>query len=561
MPEAARLVWLDEADAKNPAMVGAKASRLAKARAEGLPVLDGFVVPVDISLPAVSAGEAVLRSTDNSGAARSAVFNRQPPLLLQDLALEATRRLGDTLVVRSSSRAEAESLWAGAFSSYLGMRPQDLIQGVIGCWASIFNPSTLERGRVVGTPPSDVGMAVLVQPEIRPSSGGVAALGENGTVTVISTRGHPAGLVSGRERGHVASITRDGSVKGDSSSLGARLLHRIADLTRSVAKAIRCNHIEWAADQEGNLHLLQAQCRVDPRDEGMRTQVPHQAQRGEPWMAEAVRMMIRWPGPMGEKFVWRWAIGLRDLSPASGGQLRAQVATLAEEVRTGASMLMSQRWRGESLHKVESAWTELVGGDGPPLGDLISRSPSVDRQLAAKHLRTLEFLGDALTEAEVIPHLGWMWYLDPDTLDPAPPKLPGPMRRVGTTKWDPWIYGVITALGEPVSGTPAAGGWGVGRLRFIRNAEDAARFCPREVIVASHPVGNIAPLLWNAAGLVTEEGSPGAHLFEVAGWLGVPALCGVDLRHRAVEARRRSEQKENPLVAVDGNAGRLTFLA
>ena len=85
MPEAARLVWLDEADAQNPALVGAKAGRLARARARGLPVLDGFVVPVDVSLPVVTAAEAVLRSTNNSGAARSAVYNHQPPLLLQCL--------------------------------------------------------------------------------------------------------------------------------------------------------------------------------------------------------------------------------------------------------------------------------------------------------------------------------------------------------------------------------------------------------------------------------------------------------------------------------------------
>ena len=128
MPEVARLVWLDEADAGDPALVGAKASRLARARARGLPVLDGIVVPVGVADPIVRRADAVLRSSGNSGAARSAVYNHQPPPLLEALA-ERSRELGDSLVVRSSSRAEAEGVWAGAFSSYLGMRPQDVIGG------------------------------------------------------------------------------------------------------------------------------------------------------------------------------------------------------------------------------------------------------------------------------------------------------------------------------------------------------------------------------------------------------------------------------------------------
>ena len=561
MPEAARLVWLDEADAQNPALVGAKASRLACARGRGLPVLDGFVVPVDVSLPVVTAAEAVLRSTNNSGAARSAVYNHQPPLLLQGLALEATRRLGDSLVVRSSSRAEAEGVWTGAFSSYLGMRPEDLIPGVIGCWASIFNPATLERGQATGTPPGEVGMAVLVQPEIRPASGGVAVLGEDGNVTVVGTPGHPGGLVSGWERGHVAIVTQGGLVQADSSPLGSRLLHRIAALSRTTAEKIGCNHIEWMADQKGKLHLVQAQPKLDWRLQGTETRAPDPAQNREPWMRGVVRMMIRYPGPVGERHVWPWAIGLEDLSPAPMEPARKPVSTLIEDLQKGSAALMSRRWREPvTPTDIDRALSALRNGESSPLLDLISRHPEVDRCLAHEQLRNFEELGRALTASGVIPSPGWIWYLDPDNLGPAPSTQQSPIRRVGTTNWDAWTYGVITSQGETFAGIPAAGGWGVGRLRYIRDAEDAARFRPREVIVASHPVGNIAPLLWNAAGLVTEEGSPGAHLFEVAEWLSVPALCGVDIGQRTVGNIEPSKFPQDLMAAVDGERGQISLL-
>ncbi|MDE0121944.1 MAG: PEP-utilizing enzyme [bacterium] len=560
MAGGARLVWLDQADAQNPALVGAKASRLARARARGLPVLDGFAVSVGVSDPVIGAGEAMLRSTDNSGAARTAVYNHPPPALLQDLAEEA-RNLGDSLVVRSSSRAEGESIWAGAFSSYLGMKPEELTQCVIGCWASVFNPNTLKRGVVTGTSPQEVGMAVLVQPEIRPTYGGVATVEENGAVKVIGTPGHPAGLVGGWERGHIAVVTRDDEVQADSSPLGSRLLRRIAVLSRATAEKIECNHIEWMADQNGKLHLVQAQPKLDWRLQRTETRAPDPAQNRGPWMRGVVRMMIRYPGPVGERHVWPWAIGLEDLSPAAIEQAPRPVATLIEDLQKGSAVLMSQRW-GEPVTPtdIDRALSALRNGESSPLLDLISRHPEVDRSLAHGQLRNLEELGRALTASGVIPRPGWIWYLDPDNLDPAPSGQQGPIRRVGTTNWDAWTYGVITSQGETFAGIPAAGGWGVGRLRYIRNAEDAARFCPREVIVASHPVGNIAPLLWNAAGLVTEEGSPAAHLFEVAGWLGVPALCGVDVGQRISSGRHRSEGEKELIAAVDGHGGALMML-
>ena len=412
----------------------------------------------------------------------------------------------------------------------------------------------------MGTVPPEVGMAVLVQPEIQPSFGGIATLGKGGTVTVAGSVGHPAGLVAGWESGHVAVVTRRGEVEPDSSPLGARLLRRVADLSRATAEKTACNHIEWMADREGRLYLVQAQPKVDTRLRGTSSRAPDPVSTGEPWMSGVAHMMIRFPGRVGERLVWPWAIGLEDLSLAPEGQTRQSVKTLVKKVREGTALLTSQRWGGtDPVADLDRAWSALHGGDYSLMLDLISRGPSVDRRLAAGHLRNLHELGQSLTTAGVIPHPGWMWHLDPDCLERPFRDQPSPMRRVGTTTWDAWVYGVVSTQGETIAAIPAAGGWGVGRLRFIRNADDATRFSPREVIAVSHPIGNLAPLLWNASGLVTSEGSPGAHLFEVAEWLGVPAVCGVDFSRLAGEAPGRSVRQEDLIVAVDGHRGHITM--
>jgi phosphoenolpyruvate-protein kinase (PTS system EI component) len=69
------------------------------------------------------------------------------------------------------------------------------------------------------------------------------------------------------------------------------------------------------------------------------------------------------------------------------------------------------------------------------------------------------------------------------------------------------------------------------------------------MVTAPQPVPNLAPLLWDAAGLVTETGSPAAHLFESARALGIPAVCGVELTDA------------NQIVAVDGNTGVVATLS
>ena len=93
---------------------------------------------------------------------------------------------------------------------------------------------------------------------------------------------------------------------------------------------------------------------------------------------------------------------------------------------------------------------------------------------------------------------------------------------------------------------------------MIRTGRDAQSVGPRRVITAVYPLTNLAPLLWDAAGLITVGGNPGAHLFEVASSLGVPAVCGVDLDQSAGLATAENPQLDI-VAAVDGTHGALAL--
>ena len=73
------------------------------------------------------------------------------------------------------------------------------------------------------------------------------------------------------------------------------------------------------------------------------------------------------------------------------------------------------------------------------------------------------------------------------------------------------------------------------------------------MLVTDRPVPQIAPLLWGCAGLVTAEGGEGAHLFEVARSLGVPAVTSLRLDVLGASA-------PSTLVAVDGDRGIVAVL-
>src|SRR5579875_2777069 len=180
-----------------PEIVGAKAGRLGHARRLGLPVLDGFVVPAERSANALRAGAGALEA-GGPGAARLAVM--EAPL---DAALAAELRfraasLGTSLVVRSSSELEASGRWAGAFTSYVGISPDQVEVAVRGCWASVYSRDVLERCEHEGIDPRKVRLA--------------ARVARDGAVHVTATRGSPAQLMTGWVAGEEIVVDPRGSV-------------------------------------------------------------------------------------------------------------------------------------------------------------------------------------------------------------------------------------------------------------------------------------------------------------------------------------------------------------
>lgn len=235
------LVSLDDSVATDPLAVGSKSAALARARHAGLPVLPGYVVPVPASREAVRAGSRALAER-GVGAARPAVLgvgvDGEADLV------EAVRRLGGRVIVRSSSPLEADQRWSGAFSSVGEVGPEDAATAVRACWASAFAPDVLERAADCGVEPEALALGVLIQPELRPSAGGLArVVGDHVQVTKVD--GHPGELLSGWVPGSTSWVP--GGSERDAE---------VAALALRVAELLGHDTIEWAIDD--CLYLLQS---------------------------------------------------------------------------------------------------------------------------------------------------------------------------------------------------------------------------------------------------------------------------------------------------------------
>jgi phosphohistidine swiveling domain-containing protein len=231
---------LHDSEATSLDLAGAKAASLARSAAAGLPVLPGFVLTTALDAVAIT-GEAVRR---------------------------AWRALSDdgraALVVRSSATKEdgETSSMAGLFVSRLDVRGWDaFVDAVTDVLAS--------KDGVGGGdgPAAGVEMAVLVQPFLVPTWGGVMFGADpiserTDRIVVSAVRGGPDRLVGGEVAGWTATLTRKGRVldaagggdRPDDRDLRA-LAAMAADLERLAGHP---QDIEWAIDDRGAVRLLQS---------------------------------------------------------------------------------------------------------------------------------------------------------------------------------------------------------------------------------------------------------------------------------------------------------------
>ena len=608
-----RVVRLDDPEALDVSLVGAKAAGLARARRAGLATLDGFVVTLAASAEPLRKAAAEL-ARRGSGAARMTVLRGDLDETLTAEIAEAAAGLAEPLIARSSSALEGEGTWAGAFASLPELHRDEVPKALRSVWSGMFTLEALERFEAVGIEPGTAGMGVLVQTELAPDCGGAAIVDELGAVTVSAVKGSPRDLLAGWIPGVRATVAPDGSISGQEALelIGAGTLTGVAALAREAAGELGCNLTEWAVTG-GAPVLLQVQ--RTPTRPAAADGLVLPAALGHPDARRLARLVIRYPGALGEELVLGWAAAPGFVfdrvagggAPVGGGPEGAPVAVggssgeiapapatgapssgsvpkditpgptrlsgtggaaqpfggesggLLARARLLASDLTASAWgrdSGEALALARSVLRRLRG-DRPnesieALGGLAAPDPAAASEMLGIIKRLGEVLGD--------PH--GVWYHTVDELAEIVAGRTSPVRdRVGRDRWEPFLAGVAALGGEARTGIGASGGIGAGRLVWVSSPTAVDHVRPRDVIVVQYPLPNFAPLLWDAAGLVALGGAPSAHLMEVARSLTVPAVVGCPVDDLLdVRATGRGPERALHLGTVDGDEGRVAVL-
>jgi hypothetical protein len=326
---------------------------LAAARQAGLRVLDGLVIEIEYSLPCL---RAALRVAGEAGRAAG-----QLAVMEWELPGELMRAISKAvdwprIVVRSSSPIEAAGEWSGAFASYVDVSPSEVETAVRGCWSSMLGRDALARFERAGRDAATTGMAVLIQPAIRPSPGGVAEVDDAAVHITVADDGQLAGLLQGWSTGRRAELPLSGPASGPAvEQYGLPLLERVADLARTCHQRVGANHFEWAfADHR--CYLLQAR-----RAEARRPQLrPARATAlVGPQATKIAHAVARFGGASGDELVLPWYFALGEDGTSLPGAASVATSGVAS-VRSAAGALMAQAWRTTEEEARELARSALV---------------------------------------------------------------------------------------------------------------------------------------------------------------------------------------------------------
>ena len=220
---------------------------------------------------------------------------------------------------------------------------------------------------------------------------------------------------------------------------------------------------------------------------------------------------------------------------------------------------MSTAWRTTKAIGSDRAATLVRGLRGDEteraLGAFAGlRVPDLDQAQAV--LRLLETARRGLVAAGAVadPQLAWHLRVVEAIAILRERHAPVLKSRIGFDRWEPFDAAAVIAHGKVGVGVAAAPGTAVGRMCFVSDPHDVPDFRPRDVLVGTHPLPNLAALLWDASAVITTGGGPAAHLFESARALGIPAVTGLDLE--ALLGGDPARNSGQVSLAVDGLGGR-----
>lgn len=520
--------------------VGAKASLLATAAAAGLPVLGGMVLPADASAPAIAAGAEALAQSG-----RPQAYLAASSADVASTELDVLASVGKRLVVRSSTALDLDGRWSGAFASYLDVEPGHLSSAVRGCWSSVFTRDALERCEATGTDPSSLRVGVLVQPSLAFAFGGTARVDRDGDEVLVTVgRSGPHRIVAGDGASTIV-VAADRHVDGDTDA-PPRVVVAAAALTRESLRATGVGAIEWGATGE-RIVLLQVGPDAPRGRRGRAAVVPAR------WLpadaAGVAAIVVRFRGALADDLVLPWALGARsvvDAAPIAVDDVQAAIA----EILALADELVISVWGAARRDVATAAIGDLRGAEVERGLARLRGLGAPDPASAGRVVGLIEGIGRTLEARGVLPAAEAVWRLTSGELDAAAAGTP-PVTHAGPDRWEPFLAEAAFALGGTLEGTPVADGVGAGRLHIVSALREIGRPPPRAVLAAPAPLSQLAPLLWHCAAFITPRGSTGAHLFEVARSLGVPAVIGVAPHDLG---------PPGSLVAVDGSAGTVASL-
>lgn len=294
------MLSLDRAHEAQPPLLGPKATNLARLRAGGVAVPDGFVVTaeafrallshapgldaaVDAAVAPLARGVPVARLRESARALAAALERAPlPPALEADIRAAYETLGGGPVAVRSSAAEEdrADRSAAGLFRTVLDVRGPDAVLAALReCWASLWSEAAIAYRLDRGQPPRGGVMAVVVQRMLAPEAAGVLftrsplrdpARPDEDVVLIEAVPGRGRELVDGEanpvryeiareELGRESPVARAPSpadVRGallapDALSALGRAARRVEELLGPAVD------VEWAIC-EGRLAILQA---------------------------------------------------------------------------------------------------------------------------------------------------------------------------------------------------------------------------------------------------------------------------------------------------------------